>query len=419
MKISRRGFLAGSATVTATLGGTRLGFSAVQSKSPASKRTLVYLFLRGGMDGLNLVMPRSGGDRTEYLNKRPNIAVPYNQMHDLNGTFGLHGACDGLKSLYDSGKLAFIHAVGMPEGQSSRSHFDSQEMYELGTPGNLATTTGWLARHMNTSPHIASYATIPSLATTSSAPTSLLGDFRAMSLDDASSFHPNSGRYGDEHVRALASIYDGNSSLDYAVRNSLDMIELLEQIDITVPDTYPNTGLADDLGLVAGMIKENVGLQVATVDYGGWDTHNGQGNDGGGYFATHVGDLSAAIKAFMDDLESAGLIDDVVLVVHSEFGRRVRENGNQGTDHGTAQPMMVVGGKVLGGQIYGSFPGLRDSDLYLNTDLRMTTDFRQVFCDVVGNFLLNPNLSTVFPGYTGPKSIGLFDTNAIFANGFD
>ncbi|WP_456375728.1 DUF1501 domain-containing protein [Thiolapillus sp.] len=419
MKISRRGFLAGSASVTATLGGAGLGFSAVPSRSPASNRTLVYLFLRGGMDGLNLVMPRTGVHRTEYLNKRPNIAVPISNMHDLNGVFGLHGNCDGLKALYDSGKLAFIHAVGMPEGQASRSHFDSQEMFELGTPGNLATTTGWLARHMNTSPHIASDAVIPSLATTSSSPTSLLGDFRAMSLDDASSFHPNSGRYGDEHVNALGRIYNGTSTLDYAVQNALNMIDLLQQIDITVPSSYPNTGLADDLGLVAGMIKENVGLQVATVDYGGWDTHNGQGNDGGGYFATHVGDLSAAIKAFMDDLESSGLIDNVVLIVQSDFGRRVRENGNEGTDHGTAQPIMVIGGQVLGGQIYGSFPGLRDSDLYLNTDLRMTTDFRQVYCDVVGNFLLNPNLSTVFPGYTGPKSIGLFDTNTIFANGFD
>ncbi len=419
MKISRRGFLAGSASVTATLGGAKLGFAAVASKSPASRRTLVYLFLRGGIDGLNLVIPRTGVQRTEYENKRPNIVVPTDHMHDLNGAFGLHGSCDGLKSLYDSGRLAFIHAVGMPEGQSSRSHFESQEMYELGTPGNTSTTTGWLARHMNTSPHIASDALIPSLATTASKPTSLRGDLRAMSLDDASSFHPNSGRYGDEHLRALEKIYDGNSSLDHAVQNSLDMIDLLEQIDITVPDSYPNTGLGDDLGLVAGMIKENVGLQVATVDNGGWDTHNGQGNNGGGYFATHVGDLSAAIKAFVDDLESAGRLDDVVLVVHSEFGRRVRENGNQGTDHGTAHPMMVTGGKVLGGQIYGSFPGLRDADLYLNTDLRMTTDFRQALCDVVGNFLLNPNLATVFPGYTGPKSIGLFDTNAIFANGFE
>ena len=419
MKISRRGFLAGSASVTATLGSAKLGFSAIPSQSPASNRTLVYLFLRGGMDGLNLVMPRTGIHRTEYLNKRPNIAVPISNMHDLNGTFGLHGNCDGLKSLYDSGKLAFIHAVGMPEGQASRSHFDSQEMFELGTPGNLATTTGWLARHMNTSPHIAADAVIPSLATTSSSPTSLLGDFKAMSLDDASSFHPNSGRYGDEHINALSRIYNGTSTLDYAVQSALNMIDLLQQIDITVPDSYPNTGLADDLGLVAGMIKENVGLQVATVDYGGWDTHNGQGNDGGGYFATHVGDLSAAIKAFMDDLQASGLIDDVVLVVHSEFGRRVRENGNEGTDHGTAQPMMVIGGQVLGGQIYGSFPGLRDSDLYLNTDLRMTTDYRRVLSDVVGNFLLNPNLSTVFPGYTGEKSIGLFDTNQIFSNGFD
>ncbi len=422
MKLSRRKFIGGSASVLATVSGLQMGFA--QAALPAGSRgkTLVYLFLRGGIDGLNLVIPRTGTHRTEYEMKRPNIQVPVSgdgAMHNLNGQFGLHGSASGLKALYDSGKLAIVQAVGMPEGTGSRSHFDSQELYELGTPGELSTSTGWLARHMMSTPGLVTDAAIPSLSTNSSSPTSLLGDNTAMTLDSVSGFHPNYGRYGDEHLDALAKIYTGISSLDYAVKQSIETINMLGQINVEVPDFYPNNSLADDLGLIAGMIKTNVGLQVAAVDFGGWDTHNGQGNAGGGYFAGRVEMMSEAIAAFMTDLTSYGLDNDVVLVVQSEFGRRVRENGNQGTDHGTANPMLVVGGKVQGGAVYGSFPGVADDDLYLNTDLRMTTDFREVLGDIVVNFMKNPNLDYVFPGYAGPISLGLTGGAELFGDGFE
>ncbi|WP_456414876.1 DUF1501 domain-containing protein [Thiolapillus sp.] len=422
MKLSRRKFIGGSASVLATASGLQMGFAQAALPPGARGKTLVYLFLRGGIDGLNLVIPRTGTHRAEYEMKRPNIQVPVSgpgAMLNLNGQFGLHGSATGLKALYDSGKLAIVHAVGMPEGTGSRSHFDSQEMYELGTPGDLSTATGWLARHMISTPGLVTDAAIPSLSTGSSSPTSLLGDNTAMTLDDARYFHPNAGRYGNEHLDALAQIYAGTSSLDYAVQNSIDTINMLEQIDLELPAFYPDTSLADDLGLVAGMLKMNVGLQVATVDFGGWDTHNGQGNDGGGYFAGRVEILSQAIEAFMNDLASHGLENDVVLVVQSEFGRRVRENGNQGTDHGTAHPMLVIGGRVQGGVVYGTFPGIADDDLYLNTDVRATTDFREVLGDIVVNFMKNPNLDFVFPGYTGPISLGLTGGAELFGDGFE
>lgn len=417
MKIDRRTFIKSSTAIAATLGGARLGFAAKGTRGAGSSRTLVYLFLRGGYDGLNLVVPRAGTNRSEYESKRPNIQVPRDMLHNLDGKFGFHPSATGLKALYDSGKLAVVHAVGMPDG--SRSHFDSQEMYELGTPGEMSSTSGWLARHMNSSPSVAPDAVIPSLATGSSSPTSLLGYHGSMTLDAVSSFHPNDGRYGDEHIRALAKLYGGSSSLDSSVQATIDTIGLLEQIDINVPDSYPDTGLADDLGLIAGMMKERVGLHVATVDYGGWDTHNGQGNAGGGGFANKIETLSEAIAAFMDDLTQSGMEKDVVLVVQSEFGRRVRENGNEGTDHGTAHPVLVVGGLVQGGKMFGTFPGIRDQDLYLNTDLAMTTDFRTVYSDIVTNFLNNPNIDQVFPGYSGPTSMGLINTDFIFSSGFE
>ncbi len=424
MKLSRRKFIGGTASVLATASGLQLGLAQAALPKGSRGKTLVYLFLRGGIDGLNLVIPRTGTQRTEYEAKRPNIQVPVsgeNAMHNLNGAFGLHGSATGLKGLYDAGKLAVIHAVGMPEGQGSRSHFDSQEMYELGTPGDLSTTTGWLARHMMSTPGLVAEAAIPSLSTNSSSPTSLLGDNTAMTLDSVSGFHPNSGRYGDEHLDAMAKIYTGTSSLDYAVQQSIETINMLQQIDVEVPDFYPDSSLADDLGLVAGMIKMNVVLQVAAVDFGGWDTHNGQGNNGGGYYAGRVETLSDAIAAFMTDLTSYGLDDDVVLVVQSEFGRRVRENGNEGTDHGTAHPMLVVGGKVQGGNVYGSFPGVADDELYLNTDLKMTTDFRKVLGDIVVNFLGNPNVDVVFPdyAYSDANSFAITGGAELFGDGFE
>ncbi len=419
MKISRRGFIGGAATTAATLGGIQLGFSNISTRTMVSGRTIVYLFLRGGIDGLNLIVPRTGINRTEYESKRANIQVPLENILNLNDDFGLHGSAAGLKALYDQGTLAVVQAVGMPAGTGSRSHFDSQEMYELGTPGDLSTSTGWLARHLMSTPELLEDASIPSLSTTASFPTSLLGDNSAMALDDANNFHPNSGSYGDEHLNALGKIYSGTSSLDYAAQKSIDTIELLEQIDLTVPDIYPNSSLADSLGLIAGMIKENTGVRVATVDYGGWDTHNGQGDDGGGYFAQQVQELSEAISAFMGDLSLHGLEDDVVLVVQSEFGRRVRENGNRGTDHGTAHPMLIAGGRVQGGTVYGSFPGIRDEDLYLNTDLRATTDFREVLSDITLNFLMNSNLNYVFPDYTGSTSLEVMRNDKLFSDSFE
>lgn len=401
-------------------GLTAVGF---EPKAIPNKRTLIYLFLRGGMDGLNLVVPRTGINRSEYEAKRPYIQVPVANLHNLNGAFGLHPGATGLKSLYDSGDLAVVHAVGMPDGLGSRSHFDSQTMYELGTPGELNTTTGWLARHINMSPTLQPNAVMPSFAVGSTPPTSLLGDFNVMTLDDSSSFHPNSGGYGDETLFTLGQMYSGNSTFDFSVQNALDTIELIENLELSIPATYPNTSLADDLGLVASLMKQDVGLQAATVEYGGWDTHNNQGDAGGGGFATRIQTLSDALKAFMDDLASVGLKNEVVVIVQTEFGRRVRENGNRGTDHGTAFPMLVLGGQVNGGNVYGTFPGIRDQDLYMNADLRMTSDFRDVIGEVLINFIGNPYLRDTFPNFDNYTPLGLVPPapteNEIFSNGFE
>ena len=417
--ITRRKFLQGS-TAFFTLAGTGITFGINNrgSNNLNDEKALIHLFFRGGMDAMNFLIPRIGTNRTEYETKRPNIKVPIDRIFNLNHAFGIPLTCPELNTLYQQGKMAMIHAVGMPEGLSSRSHFESQAMYDYGTPGNSTNVDGWLARHVNSSPAINNSAVIPSMSP-GNPPASQQGDSHVLSVDDPSNFHPNTGRYAEEHLFALEQIYSGTGFLDRAMQSTIDNIKIITDLDLSIPDSYPNDSLSQDLGLIAQVIKSDLGLQIATVDYGGWDTHENSGTGGFGSYVDRLGTVSAAIGAFFDDLTAAGKDNQVVLTTQTDFGRRVRENGNQGTDHGTAQAMMVVGGAVNGGQVLGTFPGISDDDLYLGTDLRMTTDFRQPLSDVIRNFLGNPNIDVVFPGYTGSHSIGLFPTDEIFKNGFE
>lgn len=416
--ITRRKFLQGS-TAFFTLAGTGITIG-INNKGAnlSNQKSLIHLFFRGGMDAMNFLIPRTGVNRTEYESKRPNIQVPLNLMLDLNGSFGIPSTCGALHQLYQQGKMSMIHAVGMPESLSSRSHFESQAMYDYGTPGDSSYVDGWLARHVNSTPNISDSAVIPSMSP-GNPPVSQQGDPSVLSVDDPSSYHPNPGRYSDEHLLTLGQIHNGSGLLDNAMQATIDNINILTGLDLEIPDTYPNESLARDLGLIAQVIKSDLGLQIATVDFGGWDTHENSGNNGTGNYVNRLGVVSAAIGAFFDDLTLAGKDQNIVLTTQTEFGRRVRENGNRGTDHGTAQAMMVVGGSINGGQVLGTFPGIADEDLYLNTDLKMTTDFRQPLSDILRNFLGNPNINTVFPGYTGSDSIGLFPTDEIFSNGFE
>lgn len=444
--ITRRTFIKGSTLCLTALGGLRLGLGMKNARADwLDEHFIVSVFLRGGMDGLNLVAPISGPDRDVYVEKRPTIylrttgdtaALP------LSGDFGLHFAASGLHELYQEGRLAIVHGIGFPLELISRSHFDAQDYCDLGTPGNTRTPTGWLARHLASMGQVPDSAQIPALASGSAPPDSLLGRRDTMTLDDPSSFHPNSNSgttvdgqplYKLSTMITLNQLYEGSGALELAGTGAATTVDLVDSLDLSnyTPSpgaNYPTSGVGATLSkqaqLIANVAKREVGLQVATLDYGGWDTHENEGagdqaNLGSNQYAARVDGLSQVLTALYADLAGSNIAHRMVVVVQSEFGRRVRENANRGTDHGSGNPMLVLGGRVAGGRLYGTFGGLQDGELFQNEDVATTTDTRRVLSEVVTRHLGNGDLATVFPGYAYPGPLGVMQGDSIFANGFD
>lgn len=430
MENPRRQFLRRTIAGAGLVGPMSLAINKTASASVETQTTLVYVFLRGGIDGLSLLPPVAGPDRARYEALRPNIQVPTsgtNRALPIGNNFGLHGRAGGLKSIWDQGKLAVVHGAGLPPDGMSRSHFDAMEYIELGTPGNTSTATGWLARHLNTSPGVNDSLIIPSLAAGSNQPTSLLGDYRGMTVDEANSFHPNAGRYADTHIAALQAMYGGGSSeLDLGALAALNSVDILAELNLDDYSPaggaqYEDNSFAEQLSLIANVMSLDLGLRVATIDFGGWDNHNGLGDGGGGAFGDRVSRLTNALGAFWTDVRARGLGNRLIVVVHSEFGRRVRENGDRGVDHGSGNAMYVYGGRIRGGH-YGQFAGLDSDALFDGQDVRPTTDFRRVLATVVREGVGNYNLDQVFPGYTGHTPmlfLGALPPDDIFSGGFE
>jgi len=407
--LSRRHFLASlgisAAAATLPLG---LGF-ATGASAGTPRRTLIYLFLRGGIDGLSLVPPISGVDRGYYVDARDRTIIPdsgANAALPLNGLFGLHPFCGELHTLFNEGRLAIVQGAGHPPGTHTRSHFDAQEQIELGTPGQQTSNSGWLSRHLASTPLLSGDAVFSAMVSGSNPPISLGGWSDVATLGSTSSFHPNSGTYGRTHLASLRALFPGMDGLDTAARAAVDAVDLVNSLDLGnyTPGggaVYPDTGVGNSLRLVAQLIRQDLGLSVATVDFGGWDNHNNQSvlTTGSGY-GQRVMQLSQAMNAFYRDLAGVGRGSEIALVVQSEFGRQVKENANFGTDHGLATPMLVLGGGVTGG-LYGSFAGLAPFQR-LGDSLVPTVDFRQVMATVIDRLMGNPNIDQVFadPGFT-------------------
>lgn len=407
---TRRGFLQGGLAVAA------YGLARPSRLAAAGRPdTLVVVFLRGGMDGLSLVPPISGSDRTLYEAARPTLSVPLTgdgAALGLDGGFGLHPAAAALMPLWDSGRLAVVHATGMHD--PTRSHFEAQDYLELGTPGDKTVGSGWLHRHLATSNGLPAEIVIPALASGSLQPMSLLGSGETLTLDDPEHFSFSTGpwRWNDLQHGVLAALYAGGTSPVHAAgTQSIDSVDIV-RTHVT-GDYVPAGGAvyaADEAGarfeLAAQMLALDLGIHVVTIDVGGWDTHESQGNADGGTFAGLVGSVSSGLAAFQADMDARGLADHLTVVVMTEFGRRMDENADQGTDHGHAVPMLLLGDNVIGG-LHGQWPGLEPQQLFEGVDLEVTTDFRRVLSEVLIARLANDRIDQVFPGYQGYQPLGV------------
>ena len=356
----------------------------------AGRKTLVTVFQRGAVDGLNMVVPYA---ETAYYTARPSIAIGKPGSDggalDLDGFFGAHPALAPLMPLFKDRSAAFIHAVGSP--YSSRSHFDAQDFMETGTPGVKSTRDGFLARALAGR---ASKSAVRAVSITPSLPRILAGSADALAMTDVSTFRVqrDAGSFEEMYASSVSEAFEASKILTAADP---------ARVQPSNGAQYPRGPLGQALKQIAQLIKSNVGLEVAFADVGGWDTHAAQGG-AQGQLANNLRQFALAIAAFTQDLGSR--MSDVVLVTTSEFGRTVRENGNRGTDHGHATVMMTLGGGVKGGRVYGKWPGL--TSLFEGRDLAVTTDFRDVFAEVLTKQLGATNVAAVFPDYR-PSPLGL------------
>lgn len=419
LKLSRRGFLMGCSATIAAMAGARINQVVFGNpEGTLNEDILIIVFLRGGCDALNLIPPIGGADRGYYETARPYLKVPVSGQGAAlqlgNSAFGLHPAAGALHNLFQDQKLAIVQAAGLQE--DTRSHFDAMSYMELGTPGDNSTNSGWLTRHFQTSAIMPTDILVPALAVGSLQPTVLRGYDQTTAVSSTANFNLNLGPYQwrDAHKAALSQLYNGGtSSLHAAGQETLNFVDYFEDVDSDyVPSNgvvYPDTSFGDRLQTIAQMIKLNVGLRVANVDLGGWDTHDRQGDGAEGYFNDHIRELSDGLAALYADLNGCGGTNygkRLTAVVMSEFGRRLRENDDHGTDHGHGGMMMVMGDNVNGG-IYGNWPGLHTDQLYDNADLNVTTDYRQVISEILVRRLSNPNLDVIFPDYNGYTPLGV------------
>lgn len=415
--LNRREFTVGCSAAIAAFTGSRLSYALAPDDKNLDE-LLVVVFLRGGIDGLNAVPVIAGDDRGHYEAARTRLGVPLsgeNAALPLNNQFGLHPALAPLNELYQAKKMGIVVASGLDE--NNRSHFEMMNYIELGSrPGNLSTT-GWLTRHLLSASSIPEKVAMPAIAMGTLQPTSLLGSRESIAMYSPASvkftFH---WRYKAWLRHALRDMYGSSDS--WLHQSGLQTVNAVDVVEHGNPNAYapengalyPPDGFGNNLQSVAQMIKLGLGLQVATVDFGGWDTHEYQGDGSGGYFATNLDSLARGLLAFYTDLDSLSRNDSgprVTTVVMSEFGRSLKENGSRGTDHGHGNVMFVLGDAVNGGQIYGRWPGLHVDQLYEHRDLAITTDYRQVLSEILIRRFKNPNLGYVFPDYPSYQPLGI------------
>ncbi len=398
MPVTRRDFIRnGVAAFTVSFAAPAF-LSDIARAQGARSRSLVVLYLSGGNDALSTVVPYTD---PFYYSRRPAIAVPAGQVlqigSDASGkVLGLHPRLTGLRDIFNDGRLAIVQRTGYPN--SSRSHFEGFDIFGTANPG-APSGPGWLGRYLETVPADA----LSGWSATRDLPRAFVSNgISVPAIPDARTYSFNSPNSGAEALvgRAAAARIASHTPIDrphlaFVNASARGAFETLDRVASVASYTgtvaYPNNGLALALRTVAGSIVRGIGTRVYWVQTGGFDTHAGQGNQGGGSYANLMGTYGDAVRMFYDDLRNQGLLGDTLVLQFSEFGRRIQENGSQGTDHGAGAVMMAMGGAVRGG-LYGTSasldpnpanPALENS----GGDVRFETDFRSVYARVLDAWL--------------------------------
>lgn len=376
------------------------------AKAAGDRDVLLYIFQRGAADGLNAVVPHGDDD---YYRLRPRIAVPRPGTSggaiDLDGFFGLNPASAALKPLYDGGRLAFVHAAGVPHG--SRSHFDAQSLTEGGITARSTLGTGWLGRHLAATAGSAD-STFRAVAISGSVPESLIGAEDPLAIAELDTF----GLGGAEATgfdETLGALYASDHPYADVAGSALGALAELAAANPSgfAPESgaqYPSGAFGSGLLQAAQLIKADLGVEVITLDSGNWDHHENLPT----FLSRSLTELGTGLAAFDTDLGDR--MARVGVIVVTEFGRRAYENGSDGTDHGTASAMLLLGGGVNGGQVAGIWPGLRDDQLALGEDLAITTDTRGVLVQFLERRRGQANAASLFPGYVPSAVPELFRT---------
>jgi uncharacterized protein (DUF1501 family) len=398
--VSRRIFIRNGGLALVSLGFAPSFLTrTVQAAGTARQKVLVAIFQRGAVDGLNMVVPY--GERA-YYSSRPTIAIPRPgsgdlSALDLDGFFAFHPRLAPLQKLYARRELAIVHACGSPD--STRSHFDAQDYMESATPGMKATTDGWLNRYLQTK-HEQEHSNFRAVSLTQQLPRSLQGHAPALAMNQIGQFgirgdNSLSSSFESEYAAAADAVLGGTGREAFDAIKTLKAVEP-QQYQPANGAEYPRSPFGQAMLQIGQLTKANLGLEIAFTELGGWDNHVNEGA-ATGQLATRLDDFGRGLSALVTDLGDR--MADVVVLTMSEFGRAVAENGNRGTDHGHGNAMMAIGGAVRGGKVYGKWPGLAVEQRYDHRDLAVTTDFRDVFAEVVVRHLGVRDAAPIFPGH--------------------
>lgn len=399
---------------------SRYVFSQDKTKVAAGlNNTLVVIFLRGGMDAINALVPY--GDKS-YYDIRPTIAIPKKDDEDgpgviaLDDTFGLHPSLKALKGYWDSKQFAAIINTGSPH--PTRSHFDAQDFMEYAAPGSRTVKQGWLNRYLSASKKKADEKksdkfVLRAVAMQGLLPRALRGHVPVLAVPERHILN------NDKVLETFKDLYEGDKKMDMEKRDEdpvvatgKDTLETLERYKELVEKrkkerkvSYPAGKLSQKLQDIAAVIHADAGLEVAAIDIGGWDHHANEGGNTG-TIANMLKNYADALDAFAKDLGDR--MKNVMVMTMTEFGRTCRENGNNGTDHGHGSVTFLLGGAIQGGKVHGKWNGLGDKALYEGRDLPVTVDFRDIMGEVLRHHMQFDLPKDFFPNYKPNEIKGLF-----------